>query len=617
MPEVEGESVDFFAAPYSVYSYSSESTETKTITYNVTDGLVVIGPSSCVVGSNLYSVTLYRSKSISITKATIKIGETTSDLDVSNLNWQDDFVTFSLGYKSATDNVVITIEGKEVSSHSLTIVGADYITYYNGAPNSKYLEGETVDFSFGFADGYNVSYTIDGATNAASYNANQHINFVMPGNDVTITFVGTEYGTIEVASNEHITSTKLYSASGSYGSATEMTSTSAAAGSDVYVIPEVESGYVLGKAYIQGDEENKVSPADISLGYDSSWNKITKTGYEFTMPSDGSSITIVIETAVGGTITITEDETHYSECVVRASNSISASVKSLTDFAPGAEFYLFPTTNSGFALTGATVSDGTNSTHSDAQSGSGYVGYNSVTYQYVKCVMPENGIANVTLEFGTTYSVTIENEASLQSQVRFSFDGNATSFAAGDTVKVTISETYGYSLTKLEYGVASSSEKTELEIKKDEYSRKYVEFVMPEENVTLTPSITESQKVDVKFEYVNNSSNELGMVKVAAVKGYSASLSTYSCAAGASDSATNSIYVGDTISVSVSDYSAYDSSTYSYTQRFDVKVEVSYSDGTDAQTLDVPFSYGSYSLSTIEVTSNLAGVKLVIADKAA
>lgn len=612
MPDVEGDGdVTFYAAPFSIYNNNAESTEKKTLTYNVCDGIVAIAPSSFVSGSYLYSITLYRSKSIMLTKAALKIGTESYDLSVSNLQWNNDFVTLSLGSKTASDDVVITIEGKEVTSHSLNIVGEEFITY-NTTPSSHYLEGETVDFRFTSKSGYNVTYTIDGAENAATYSQSSYISFVMPANDVTITFTGTEYGKITVATNTNVTSSSIY-VDGQYGNKVE--ATSAAPGSTFYVLAEATSGYKLGKAYIEGDEENKVSVSDIYFGYDSStYTSIYKSGYTFTMPKDGSSANIIIEVGQAGTITLTADAEHYSGCKVGSSSSLSGATKSLTDFAPGDEFYLFPTVLSGFGLTGASVSDGTNSTEVQAGTASeyDYSTYSYVTYSYVKCTMPENGVANVTFTFGNMYSVTIDNESGISSQVRFSFANSTTSYAAGNKVTVNISETFGYSLSKLECKGASSETTAELEIKADSYGNKYVEFDMPSENVTLIATVDQSAKTNVKFEYVNDSTSTVSSVTIRSVRG-GESLSNYSVAAEGTGNATYDVVVGDTISVSVSDSNAYDYSTYSL--NFVVTVEISYSDGTETVTKNAVFNYGNYTVDGIEVTSNLAGVKVTIADK--
>lgn len=607
MPDVDETDVTFYAAPYSITYYGSETTESKTITYNLCDGIEAIAPTSFKAGSNLYSIVLHRSKSVSITKATIKIGSESADLDISSLNWQNDFVTFSLGSITASDDVTITIEGKEVASHNLTIVGSQYVNYYTN-PSSTYMEGETVDFSYGAVNGYNVTCTVTGATNTSSYSG--RVAFVMPANDVTITFTGTSYSAVTIKADSHITSSKIYVSE--YSSKVEADENKVAAGETFYVVCEVEAGYKLGQAYIEGNESNKVSASSVYFGYDSStYSSIYKTAYTFTMPSDGSACTIVIGTTVSGTITLTQDDDHYTLCTVKDSaSSYGATEKSLSDFSAGETFYLFPEVVDGFKLTGATISDGTNSTHVDAKttySGTSYIEY----------TMPDSNIANVTFEFGETHEVEIQNLSEVSSKVRFSFSSGSY-YAVGDTVTVTITEQYGYTLDKvqLSYTLSGDSAATvkDCDIKVNQYNKKYIEFTMVDADVTIIPTISEGTKASVTFAYANNSTKEVSAISIQSTKGSNISLSSYSVSASASDSATNDLYVGDSISCAVRDYYAFSDEADDYITRFVVTLEITYSDGTATSTTNVARgSYNAYE-TTVDLTANISGIKLIITD---
>ncbi len=603
MPDVKEKDVTFYAAPYSIIYYGEETSPAlKTITYDVCDGIVAIGPSSFKAGSRLYSITLHRTKSIAITKASLTIGSSTTTLDVSSLNWQNDFVTLSLGSNVANDNVSLKIEGREVQTYKLNIVGTEYVSFYNGNPAGNIMESASIDFSFGFKSGYNVTYTITGATNT-SYSPTNRIQFVMPSNDVTITFTGSSYASISVQTVEHVTSSKIYVAEGS----SKVEATSCQAGSSFYVTAELETGYKLGEAYLLGHEDDKVSPNSVYWGYDSStYSSIYKDCYTFTMPSDGSPATVVISVVKSGTITLTSDDDHYTSCVVKDSPySYGASEKSLSDFAPGDDFYLFPVVKDGFRLTGATISDGTTSNTVTAE-------YSSNSY-YVKGTMPDNGIANVTFTFGQVYGVSIENESDISNKVRFSFSDYSKQYAEGSNVKINISEVFGFTLNGLSYK-DNNGVTVDLEIKTDSYSRKYVEFTMPGYAITLTPSISEATKVSVSLGYKNNSSLTLDMVKVCSSKNSSTSVEGSSVASGADVSETKDLYDGDTINCQVRDYDAWSDELEDYAQRFNVIVEVTYSDGNKL-TENTTFEYGAYSAS-VALESDIESVIIVITDAA-
>jgi hypothetical protein len=606
MPDVDETDVTFYAAPYSIM-YGSDTAESKTISYNLCDGIEAIAPTSFKAGSKLYSIVLHRSKSISITKATIKIGSESAELDISSLNWQNDFVTFSLGSNTASDDVTLTIEGKEVASHNLTIVGSQYVNYYNN-PSSTYMEGETVDFSYGAVNGYNVTCTIIGATNTSSYSG--RVAFVMPANDVTITFTGTSYSAVSIEADSHITSSKIYVAEG-YSSKVEPDENKVGAGETFYVVCEVEAGYKLGQAYIKGNESNKVSASSIYWGYGTSYSSTYKTAFTFTMPSDGSACTIVIGTTVSGTITLVQDDDHYTSCTVKDSaNSYGATEKSLSDFSAGETFYLFPEIVDGFKLTGATINDGTNSAHVDAKttySGTSYIEY----------TMPDSNIANVTFEFGETHEVEIQNMSEVSSKVRFSFSAGSY-YAVGDTVTVTITEQYGYTLDKvqLSYTLSGDSAATvkDCDIKVNQYNKKYIEFTMVDADVTIIPTITEGTKASVTFAYANNSTKEVGCINIQSTKGSNISLSSYYVSASASDSATKDLYVGDSISCTVRDYDAFSDETDDYITRFVVTLEITYSDGTPTCTTDVARGNINSYETIVALTANITGIKLIITD---
>ncbi len=601
MPKVDDakESVDLIIGTYSIYKNSTDG-EKKTLTFNVCNGLVAIAPSTFEAPSTFYSFSLYRTKTLSLTKISLKIGDNEAeDIDLSYVQWNDNFAEIPVRLE-ITQDTVINVEAKEVSAYSLTIVGGDFVTFSSSAaPSATYLEGENVYLSYTPISGYDVTYTIEGATNI-SYSTTT-ISFVMPSQDVTITFTAIAYPTVSVTTDENISSCKTYVKQ--YSSYIE--GNKAKPGSTIAIIPEVKDGFKLGYAYIKGSESTKYTASSIYMGCDYSIGSIYKTGFEITVPSDGNDFEVVISTIKCGTISVTEDTTHFSEVSVKDSVS-SSGESSLNSFGAGDTFVLFPTVKDGFVLTGATISDGTDSEAKSYNAGS----YNGRSY--VECTMPENGVANVTFTFENAYTVSIENESEVQNKVRIEFDSKTSKFAKGSNVKVNLTEQFGYNLTKLELVNGEASNDLIIETTS---SGKYVEFIMPESNVTLKATIEESAKVSVNISYKNNSTQDVGYFTITTEKG-GLYLSENPFVSNKEVDTSAEIVVGNFISFAANDYNAWDDSIQNYVQNFDFKLTITYNDNT-TKLITATFEYVRYEISHIEVTDNIKSMSLVISDKAA
>ncbi len=597
MPEVGDKTeVDFIVGMYD--AYTTEATDTdKTVTLDVTDGLVAFLPSSLKQGTNLYSFGLYRSKTMILTKVSYKIGDGDfNEVNITYTSWYQDFTSISLS-ASITDDITIKVEAKEVSAHSLTIVGGEYVTF-SQTPSSSYIEGETVSFYYTPISGVSVTCKItteDGEIQNSGYSTN--VSFTMPGKDVTITFTATAYPTVTIEADNNISSYKIFARNGYYYN--EVTDNKVAPGSEFYVVAVAKEGFKLGTAYFKGAES-----AAVIASYQ---NAVSATAYSFTAPSDGNDFTIVINAVSCGTITITEDTTHFSEVSVKDSVD-SSGESSLNSFGAGDTFVLFPTVNTGFVLTGATISDGTSS---EAIKYDAKVKYGGT--RYVECKMPENGVANVTFTFATAHTVTLDADLKDETKVRANFESNTSTFAEGDTVKIELSVQFGYELSKIE--LVNGDITTELTIQSS-YSGKYVEFIMPDGDVSLKSTIVESEKISIDFSYKNESVNRIPELRIYDVNNQF-EISKENVATSEVTTSTNTITVGNKINVSITAFEYDSSGNYSvYLSELDVKLTITYNDNT-SKDLAATFSWGFYEINSVEITNNIKSMSLVISDKAA
>lgn len=193
------------------------------------------------------------------------------------------------GYiNSLTKNITIRVTGK--------FVGSKHITYENkDLVKSSYLDfpeeitvGERVNISYQAITGYSITAkaTINGVDESSEGYTNYftassgNISFIMPNNEVTITFNVAQNGSITIVSNDKISSTTIKSSI--YSSETI---TSIAPNSTFYVFATAIDGYA-----VTGGKLN-----------DGQFVSVTEDAYNgnyivFTMPSTGDA-SITLETA--------------------------------------------------------------------------------------------------------------------------------------------------------------------------------------------------------------------------------------------------------------------------------------------------------------------------------
>ncbi len=584
MPEVgEEKEVDFIIGQYSVYT-NTEASDSKNISFDLGDGIVAIAPETIKTGSRISGFSLYRSKDIVISKISYKLGEGEYISVDSSLIWKNNFASIDLSLE-VYDNLTIKIETKVAQKRNLNIVGGEYVNF-TSTPSATYLEGETVDLSYNAVDGYNVTYTIEGATNTRGGTS---ICFNMPTNDVTITFVPTSFPSIIIENNENIESTTIYakpnSTAGYY-----IETNKANNYSSFYVIPKVKEGYKVTSAYIKGDETNKVTPYEQTFSATSSHASMKLYGFNFYMPSNATeSITIVINTVKLGKISYTEDSTYFNKVNIIDNNG---NTSTLDNIGIGETFKIQPSVISGYQLVSALVSDGSDSNLS-------YSKYDNNGY-YIEATMPNSGICKFTFTFEKTYEITLENT----NDVYFSCENNNTKHVKDDTVKVGISVINSSKVLKsVKYNDGEND--VELEIKTNEYNQKYVEFNMPEKNITISATLEDAPKASIKFEVNNYSSYDIDSVSIQNMNSY-----IFSQGISKQDykETTAEIEEGGVIIISIGDTNT--------TQRFDVKVTVIYKDKSYKE-INANYVHGNYSIENIKVTSDIAIIEIAVYDHAA
>lgn len=272
-----------------------------------------------------------------------------------------------------------------------------------------------------------------------------YYNFKMPsdGSDVSININVIRNGTITVqADSTYVESTSL---SKSNYSSDNLANNAIGAGETFYVFVKMKedvSGYSLGQAQIQGKDNTAV---DVQENYGNTY-------YQFTMPSDGSDVTIVISMVKNGNITIAENA-GVSE------SKISTGASWLQDASKATEVEATYNYGDGFS--------------------------------YFKFTMPKTGVANISFTTADAKKVTFDTVDGLT----FSFPSGATSgtsFAVGEKVQVMATAGYGYTVKSL---AIKDHADVQVDKKTDDNGNTYYEFIMPDYDVTLTGSVEASQVV--------------------------------------------------------------------------------------------------------------------------
>ncbi len=313
-----------------------------------------------------------------------------------------------------------------------------------------------------------------------SYNGSYY-NFKMPsdGSDVSININVIKNGTITVqVDSTYVESTSL---SKSNYSSDNLANNAIGAGETFYVFVKMKedaSGYSLGQAQIQGKDDTAV---DVQENYGNTY-------YQFTMPSDGSDVTIVISMVKNGNITIAENA-GVSESKISTGASWSQDASKADDFAPGKKFYILAKPVDGKLVTKASMSDGTEFKATEVEATYNY----GDGFSYFKFTMPKNGVANISFTTADAKKVTFDTVDGLT----FSFPSGATSgtsFAVGEKVQVMATANYGYTVKSL---AIKDHADVQVDKKTDDNGNTYYEFIMPDYDVTLTGSVEASQVVTI------------------------------------------------------------------------------------------------------------------------
>lgn len=313
-----------------------------------------------------------------------------------------------------------------------------------------------------------------------SYNGSYY-NFKMPsdGSDVSININVIQNGTITVqVDSTYVESTSL---SKSNYSSDNLANNAIGAGETFYVFVKMKedvSGYSLGQAQIQGKDDTAV---DVQENYGNTY-------YQFTMPSDGSDVTIVISMVKNGNITIAENA-GVSESKISTGASWLQDASKANDFAPGKKFYILAKPVDGKLVTKASMSDGTEFKATEVEATYNY----GDGFSYFKFTMPKNGVANISFTTADAKKVTFDTVDGLT----FSFPSGATSgtsFAVGEKVQVMANASYGYTVKSL---AIKDHADVQFDKKTDDNGNTYYEFIMPDYDVTLTGNVEASQVVTI------------------------------------------------------------------------------------------------------------------------
>lgn len=387
-------------------------------------------------------------------------------------------------------NGSINIENKVGKDENITEIkyySSSYASSTSEKTNNGFGANADVYMFVKVKDGYSLgdaTITNSGTSTTCkvtnSFNGSYY-NFKMPsdGSDVSININVIQNGTITVqVDSTYVESTSL---SKSNYSSDNLANNAIGAGETFYVFVKMKedvSGYSLGKAQIQGKDDTAV---DVQENYGNTY-------YQFTMPSDGSDVTIVISMVKNGNITIAENA-GVSESKISTGASWLQDASKANDFAPGKKFYILAKPVDGKLVTKASMSDGTEFKATEVEATYNY----GDGFSYFKFTMPKNGVANISFTTADAKKVTFDTVDGLT----FSFPSGATSgtsFAVGEKVQVMATASYGYTVKSL---AIKDHADVQVDKKIDDNGNTYYEFVMPDYDVTLTGSVEASQVVTI------------------------------------------------------------------------------------------------------------------------
>lgn len=408
-------------------------------------------------------------------------------------NWSGTYYVFTM---PASGNATVVIEtavnGKITLSGDENFVSADsYVasSSYNStnyiitsaAPGSKFYVFPK------FKTGYSANTAKMGDTEGTYNSYYKCFEFYMPsdGSDASISITSAQNGTVTVDTTVNSVSTYVESAVISHDMPTSSGTTAAEAnsfgpGEDIYVVPTFKSDYSTGYKFGQAtmsytDAEGQAQSSTASI-YTNSYGSY----YRFSMPKGGVNVTITFKVVQNGTLHV-DNGTYVASSFVASSyyyTSGTSTDTDIKDYAPGETFYLITNAATGYKVTKAVVSDGTNSSDIEATYYSGRA--------YFQITMPDSGICNVSFDGATAYTVSVDSSVTGATFTIGSDGLTSVTYTAGETVQFMVTADNLYTVSNV---AAKDHSDLVITSTSDDYGNVIYSFTMPSYDVVLTATV--------------------------------------------------------------------------------------------------------------------------------
>lgn len=385
-------------------------------------------------------------------------------------------------YSVGTGEITLRVVGEFVGSAPITYTNGDKVeTTETGELPTEATIGETVTIGYKGAEGYSITdaATIEGVdpedviTNYENWGGEWQISFVMPENEVTITFSIGENGKLSYAANEHVTSVEFRDSSWDGN-----VITSAAAGAYVYAYVTVEEGYTLVSGSVNGGEA-----IEANTDYDGN------SYIAFAMPSDGSDAELTLNVGAIHNLSYVESEDYSVSFTVDYVTAEQAAAGQTVDFT------LRP--SSVFVTPTKVTVNGEEVTFSKSSYGNSYSG--SFTMPDEDAVMA----VEVTKEEGHTLTLTLDDNKALIDDLEITggssldligvAEGVETltgEFLVGETLSIDLTSVASDALTPELYLVKGSAEEKLEPTGVSLYDTDPATIGYEYDNVTLTEDVT-------------------------------------------------------------------------------------------------------------------------------
>ena len=208
-------------------------------------------------------------------------------------------------------NCKITVNGEVKEVYEIKYEGLENVKLTSGTLPDSSIEGNIVNIGgivsnvsgsrISAIEVTGVDKDSDTNYNVSITNYGASVRFTMPGNAVTIKFILSENGKVNITHDGHVKSYKFLNSS--YMSyASEITEFNP--GTNVYAFLTLEEGYLIDEVK---DQNEKVYSVNYSSSSSSSGETVYLPYVFFTMPADGSDVNLTITTAKGRTIAVEEN----------------------------------------------------------------------------------------------------------------------------------------------------------------------------------------------------------------------------------------------------------------------------------------------------------------------